>query len=114
MPTPPPLTPDQRAAAAAKAVRARAVRAHLRRDLTAGRLTLAGAFDLAAGDDEAATAVASMRVTVLLESLPGVGERGVDHAVTALAIPVGRRVRGLGASQRAALIARFGPPGTAR
>ena len=109
MPTPPARSPEQRAAAAAKAVRARAVRADLRRDLTDGRLTLAAAFDLAAGDDEAATAVAAMRVTVLLESLPGVGERGVDHAVTALAIPIGRRVRGLGPAQRAELVARFPP-----
>ena len=112
MPTPPPRTPEQRRAAAAVAVRARAVRADLRRDLVAGARTLADAFALAAGDDDAATAVGAMQVRVLLESLPGVGERRTDHALTALRVPVGRRVRGLGPGQRAALLARFGavPP----
>ncbi|MHA3702523.1 integration host factor, actinobacterial type [Jatrophihabitans sp. YIM 134969] len=107
MPTPPALTAEQRRAAGAAAVQARAVRADLRRELAAGRTTLAAAFDRAAADDPGAGAVGAMQVRVLLESLPGVGDRIADHVMTDLAIPVGRRVRGLGPGQRAALVARF-------
>jgi hypothetical protein len=109
VPTPPPRTPEQRREAAAAAVRARAVRAGLRQDLLAGRTDLAGAFALLDGGDDTARAVAGMQVRVLLESLPGVGERRADRAMTELAIPVGRRVRGLGPAQRLALVTRFRP-----
>ena len=45
-----------------------------------------------------------MKVSVLLESLPGVGKIRAAQAMERLGISESRRVRGLGASQRAALL----------
>jgi hypothetical protein len=48
-----------------------------------------------------------MRVSALLESLPGVGRVRADRSWRRSASPRARRVRGLGQNQVAALIARF-------
>ena len=50
-----------------------------------------------------------MRVSALLESLPGVGRVRAAAIIDELGISPTRRVRGLGANQAAALIARFDP-----
>ena len=51
--------------------------------------------------------IGKMRVSALLESLPGVGRVRAAAIIEELGISPTRRVRGLGANQAAALIARF-------
>ena len=64
----PQLTPEQRADALKKAAAARKARAELKGELKAGRLTLEQV--LKREDDT----VGKMKVSVVLESLPGVGK----------------------------------------
>lgn len=96
----PTLTPEQRAAALEKAARARTQRAEVKNNLKRGATTLPAVLDYAAGDE----VIARMKVSVLLESLPGVGKIRAAQAMERLGISESRRVRGLGASQRAALL----------
>jgi len=50
-----------------------------------------------------------MRVSALLESMPGVGKVRARQIMDELGISESRRVRGLGANQASALVARFTP-----
>ena len=100
MAPPPPLTPEQRADARAKAKLANGERMKLKDGLKAGTMTLADAFKEAGTSD----AIARMKVSSLLEALPGVGKVRAAQAMERLGISESRRVRGLGASQRAALL----------
>ena len=68
MATPPQLTPEQRAAALAKAAEARAARAEIKVKLKQGTLTVADA--LASSDPN----VGKLKVVSMLESLPGLGK----------------------------------------
>ncbi|MEO6702347.1 MAG: integration host factor, actinobacterial type [Jatrophihabitantaceae bacterium] len=103
MPQAPELTPQQRAVALEKAAAARSVRARVRAELKAGELSLAELFDRSGSDQ----ALATMRVTALLESLPGYGKVRAADLLAELRIASSRRVRGLGPNQRAALLARI-------
>ena len=96
----PPLSPDQRAAALEKAARARRERAEVKARLKHGTTTLHDVLKYAAGDE----VLARMKVSSLLEALPGVGKVRAAQAMERLGISESRRVRGLGASQRAALL----------
>jgi predicted flap endonuclease-1-like 5' DNA nuclease len=98
----PALTPEQRSAALAKAAEARRVRAALKEALRTGARTLA---DVLADPDEV---IAKTKVTDILESLPGVGPVRAARLIASCDISPSRRVRGLGAHQRAALIAALG------
>ena len=102
MATPPQLTPEQRAAALAKAAEARAARAEIKARLKMGSLTLAEALD---SDD---TNVGKLKVVSLLESLPGVGKVKARRVMDEIGIADNRRVQGLGAQQRAALLSQLG------
>jgi hypothetical protein len=51
--------------------------------------------------------IGKMKVSALLESLPGVGRVRARQIMDEVGISESRRVRGLGANQAAALIARF-------
>lgn len=86
----PPLTPEQRAAALEKAAKARKERAEV---LKEGQ-----------SDD----VIGKMKVSALLESLPGVGKVRAKQIMERLGIAESRRVRGLGANQRASLEREFG------
>ncbi len=101
----PSLTAEQRAAALAKAAAARKDRSELRAKLRSGHLGLAELLDgsTASGDP----AVTKMRVSALLEALPGVGKTRAAHIMERLDIADNRRVGGLGVHQRRALIAEF-------
>ena len=99
----PPLTPDQRAAALEKAAKARKDRAELKTKLKRGDLTLTAVLDQGQTDDT----VGKMKVSALLESLPGVGKVRARQIIERLGIAESRRIRGLGAKQRAALEAEF-------
>jgi ribosomal protein S13 len=52
--------------------------------------------------------VGKMKVSAILESLPGVGRVRARKIMERLDISESRRVRGLGAKQREALLAEFG------
>lgn len=103
MPTAPQLSPQQRAHALQKAGEVRAVRARVRAELKSGALSLADLLDQAETDE----ALATMRVTALLEALPGYGKARAGLLLAELRIAASRRVRGLGPNQRTALLARI-------
>jgi DNA uptake protein ComE-like DNA-binding protein len=100
MPSPPILSDEQRAAALVKAAAVRTERADLKARLASGELTLAAALDAIDTDD----AVANIKVLSLLESLPGVGKVKARRIMEAHDIAPSRRMRGLGANQRASLL----------
>jgi len=101
----PSLTAEQRAAALAKAAAARKDRSELRAKLRSGRLGLAELLDSSSvGGDPAVT---KMRVSALLEALPGVGKTRAAQIMERLDIADNRRVGGLGVHQRRALIPEF-------
>ncbi len=99
----PQLTPEQRAAALEKAAAARKVRAELREKLK-GKGTTVGDVLRQGETDEI---IGKMRVSAVLESLPGVGKARAAKIMERLEISPTRRVRGLGANQRKALEAEF-------
>lgn len=99
----PPLTPEQRAAALEKAAAARRTRAELREQLKQSKISLAEVF--AAGERD--EAIGKMRVSAVLESMPGVGKIRTERIMERLSISTSRRVRGLGAHQRSALEREF-------
>jgi hypothetical protein len=95
----PPLTPDQRAAALEKAAKARKDRAEIKNRLKQGSTKLPEVLKEGQSDD----IVGKMKVSALLESMPGVGKVRAKQIMERLGIAESRRVRGLGANQRAAL-----------
>jgi hypothetical protein len=99
----PPLTPEQRAAALEKAAAARKTRAALRDRLKHEGASLSDVLDSGATDD----VIGKMRVAAVLESMPGVGKVRAQRIMEKLGISPNRRVRGLGAHQRAALEREF-------
>jgi hypothetical protein len=102
MATPPQLTPEQRAAALAKAAEARAARADIKARLKMGSMSLSEALD---SDDRN---VAKLKVVSLLESLPGVGKVKARRVMEEIGIADNRRVQGLGTQQRASLLDQLG------
>ena len=95
----PPLTPDQRAAALEKAARARKERAEVKSRLKKAELTLSQVLKDGQTDD----ILGKMKVSALLEAVPGIGKVRARQIMERLGIAESRRVRGLGANQRAAL-----------
>ncbi len=102
MATPPQLTPEQRAAALEKAAEARTARAEIKARLKMGSMTLQDVFD---SDDPN---VGKLKVVSMLESLPGVGKVKARRLMEEIGIADNRRVQGLGAQQRAALLDELG------
>jgi hypothetical protein len=98
----PTLTEEQRKEALAKAAVARRKRAELKGQLKAERLTLRDV--LAKQGDEV---IGKMKVSSVLESLPGVGKVRARRIMERLDISATRRVRGLGAKQKDALLTEF-------
>ena len=97
----PTLTPEQRADALKKAAAARKKRAEIKGELKSGKRTLADVLKKADGDDT----LGKMKVSTVLESLPGVGKVRAQKIMEELDISATRRVRGLGAKQREQLLA---------
>jgi hypothetical protein len=102
MPLPPPLTEEQRRDALKKAAEARKKRAELKEQLKSGRTTLRELLDRT-GDG----VVGKMKVSTVLESLPGVGRVRARKLMERLDISESRRMRGLGAKQKEALLTEF-------
>ncbi len=100
----PPLTPAQRAAALEKAAKARKDRAEVKNNLKRGAITLPAVLKQGQSDDT----VGKMKVSALLEAMPGVGKVRARQIMERLGIAESRRVRGLGANQRTALENEFG------
>jgi hypothetical protein len=103
----PPLTPEQRADALQRATAARRTRAAVRQELRSAGSRIPDVLDAIierGGTDEA---VGKMRVAALLEAVPGIGKIRAAALMQRLKISESRRVRGLGANQRAALADAF-------
>jgi hypothetical protein len=100
----PPLTPEQRTAALEKAAKARKERAEVKNNLKRGTLKLPAVLKQGQTDDT----VGKMKVSALLEAMPGVGKVRARQIMERLGIAESRRVRGLGANQRTALQNEFG------
>lgn len=99
----PQLTPEERKQALEKAKLARARRAEVRDQLKSGKLTLAQVIDMK--DDPV---VGRMKVSALIETLPGYGKAKAEKVMNELEIAESRRLRGLGQRQRDALLERLG------
>jgi hypothetical protein len=98
----PVLSAEDRARALEKAAEARRKRAELKGQLKSGKLTLTDMLTRQ-GDDT----VGKMKVSTVLESLPGVGKVRARKIMEKLDISASRRVRGLGAKQRESLLNEF-------
>ena len=94
----PQLTDEQRKAALEKAAAARHARAELRENIKAGNTSLE---DVLNSDDPIAN---RMKVSALIESLPGYGKAKAAKIMEDLNISPSRRVKGLGARQREQLL----------
>jgi hypothetical protein len=103
MPLPPQLTPEQRIEALAKAAEARRKRAEVKESLKNGKTDLEQILDRS---DEGI--VGKMKVSSVLESLPGVGKVRARKIMERLDISESRRIRGLGAKQKDSLLREFG------
>jgi hypothetical protein len=100
----PQLTEEQRAAALEKAAAARRARAELKERLKRGGTNLTDVLKAADNDE----VLGKMKVSALLESLPGVGKVHAAQIMERLEIAASRRLRGLGDRQRKALLTEFG------
>lgn len=100
----PSLTPEQRAAALAKAAEARRERAEVKNRLKHSGASLTEVLK----EGETNDVIGKMKVSALLESLPGVGKVRAAQIMERIGIAENRRVRGLGANQIAALEREFG------
>ena len=94
----PTLTDEQRKAALEKAAQARHARAELREKVKTGKVSLKEVLD---STDPVAE---RMKVSALIESLPGYGKAKAAKIMDELGISATRRVKGLGARQREQLL----------
>jgi transposase len=100
----PPLTPEQRAAALAKAAEARRERAEVKNRLKHSGASLSQVVKEGQQND----VIGKMKVSALLEAMPGVGKVRARQIMERIGISDTRRVRGLGANQIEALKREFG------
>jgi hypothetical protein len=99
----PSLSPEQRAAALEKAAAARKARAAVKDKLKHGGMSLREVLDAAEADD----VIGKMKVSAVLEALPGIGKVRAMQMMEKFKIAESRRVRGLGDNQRRALLQEF-------
>lgn len=104
----PQLTEEQRKQALEKAAEARRKRAEIKQQLKNGTLTLPQVLNQPTSET-----IGKMKVASVLESLPGVGKVRARKIMERLDISSTRRVRGLGAKQKEALLGEFGAGGAA-
>lgn len=100
----PQLTPEQRAQALEKAAAARKERAAVKNRLKNAQGSLRDVIE----DGRSNDVIGKMKVSALLESMPGVGRVRARQVMEEIGISESRRVRGLGANQVAQLLERFG------
>lgn len=99
----PRLTEAERAAALERAAQARRVRAQIKAELKSGKRTLEEVITLGKSDDF----VGKMKVSALIEALPGVGKVRALAVMEKVGIAASRRIRGLGIHQTRDLLAEF-------
>lgn len=99
----PELTPEERQQALEKAKAARIKRAQVREDLKNGTLTLKDVLAMKDGP-----IVGRMKVSTLIETLPGYGKAKAEKIMKELDIAESRRLKGLGERQQKALLERLG------
>ncbi|MBR7742132.1 30S ribosomal protein S13 [Phycicoccus sp. BSK3Z-2] len=100
----PPLTQEQRSAALEKAAASRRERAEVKNRLKHNGASLQTVIQ----DGKSNEVIGKMRVSALLESMPGVGRVRARQIMEEIGISESRRVRGLGQNQVSALLDRFG------
>lgn len=94
----PELTDEQRKQALEKAAAARHARAELRENIKSGKISVQEVLN---SDDPIAS---RLKVSALIESLPGYGKAKAAKIMDDLGISSSRRVKGLGARQREELL----------
>lgn len=99
----PPLTPEQRQAALAKAAAARRERAEVKNRLK----NSGGSISEVLQEGQVNEVVGKMKVIDLLQSVPGLGKVRARQMMERIGIAESRRVRGLGTKQVAALEREF-------
>jgi hypothetical protein len=99
----PPSTPEQRAAALAKAGESRRIRAEMKELLKSGSLSLAGLFEKAESNDM----IAGMKIAAVLPAMPGMGKVKGNRLMESIGIADTRRIRGLTTRQRKDLLDHF-------
>lgn len=99
----PKLSDSERAAALEVAARARRVRAEIKAELKSGKRTLAEVIELGKKDE----IIGKMKVSALIEALPGVGKVRASTVMEKIGIASSRRIRGLGIHQTRDLLAEF-------
>ncbi len=99
----PQLSAEERQAALEKAKAARIKRAQVRDELKSGKLSLKQVLDMK--DDPV---VGRMKVSTLIETMPGYGKAKAEKIMGELKIAESRRLKGLGERQEAALLERLG------
>ena len=100
----PQLTEEQRRQALEKAAEARKKRAEVKAKLKNGGLGLSECLERAEADE----VLGKMKVSAMLEALPGVGKVRAQKVMEELNISGSRRLRGLGDKQKQSLKERFG------
>ena len=98
----PTLTEEQRKAALEKAAEARRARAEVKQKLKNGSLNLAQI--LSQPEDNT---IGKMKVSAVLEAMPGVGKVRAKKIMEKLDVSTSRRIRGLGEKQKQALLGEF-------
>lgn len=94
-------TPEQIQQALGAAHEARKIRKAFMEDVRSGKVSLE---DILLGDYSDNPVAQNIPVRTLLRSLHGVGPARANRIIDKMQIPEGRRVRGLGVHQRAALV----------
>ena len=99
----PPLTTEQRKAALDKAAASRRERAAVKNRLRHSGASLAEVL----AEAEHNEVIAKMRVSELIQAMPGLGKVRTAAVMERLKISASRRVRGLGSKQIASLVTEF-------
>lgn len=100
----PELTNEQRRENLEKARAARQRRAAILKGVADGSCSVVDVLNMALEDET----VSRMKVLALIKAAPGYGFARTQQTMRKLHIPESRRLRGLGANQRAALVELFG------
>jgi transposase len=103
----PTISDEQRRAALQKAAEIRKARAELKEQLKSGQTTLTAVLDRAETDEM----VGKLKVSAVLQAMPGIGKVKATQIMEKLKIAESRRLRGLGDQQRRALLAEFSADG---
>lgn len=100
MPNPPQISAEQRMAALEKAAAVRTQRAEIKAGLKKGSVDLVGLLERAPKED----LVGKMKVSAVLENLPGYGKVKAQKVMEQVGISDTRRLAGLGANQKNQLL----------